>query len=265
VIDVATTRDRPGVTGLAGLAERGDDATAERLLADVYEVFGPDRVALASSFGAEDMVLVDLMSRLTERPRVFTLDTGRLPQETYDLMDATTRRYEIPIEVYFPDPAAVEAMVRAKGLNLFYDSVENRVECCRVRKVEPLLRALETVDAWVTGVRRDQTSSRADTPQFGADARRPGLWKVAPLAGWTEDEVWTYVRQHDVPYNALHDRGYPSVGCAPCTRAVAEGADPRSGRWWWEQGSDRECGLHLDMVPGRSAAAPTATLSGGGT
>jgi phosphoadenosine phosphosulfate reductase len=261
---MATTSERLTGTRLAERAAmRREDASPEKVLADAFEAFGADRVALASSFGLEDMVLVDLMSRLTNRPRVFTLDTGRLPQETYDLMDVTSKRYGIPIEVYVPNAADVEAMVRAKGLNLFYDSVENRVECCRVRKVEPLMRALETVDAWVTGVRRDQTSSRADTPQFGIDARRDGLWKVAPIAGWTEAEVWSYVRKHDVPYNALHDRGYPSVGCAPCTRAVRAGADPRSGRWWWEQGSERECGLHLDIVPGR-AAAPAARSGGDG-
>jgi phosphoadenosine phosphosulfate reductase len=241
---------------LSSLALRAEASTAEEMLSEVLSGLGPDRVALASSFGAEDMVLIDMMSRLTPHPRVFTLDTGRLPQETYDLMDAARRRYGLAIEVYFPDAAVVEAMVNEKGLNLFYDSVENRVECCRVRKVEPLLRALVTVDAWVTGVRREQTASRAETPKISPDSRRAGLWKVAPLASWNDEAVWAYVRERDVPYNALHDRGYPSIGCAPCTRAVAPGDDPRSGRWWWEGDADRECGLHLDMVPGR-AAAPT--------
>jgi phosphoadenosine phosphosulfate reductase len=238
---------------LADLHDGAEGATADELLSGVLSAFGPDRVALASSFGAEDMVLVDILARLTPAPRVLTLDTGRLPQETYDLMDETTRRYGIEIEVYFPKAAAVEAMVRSKGLNLFYDSVENRVECCRVRKVEPLLRALDTVDAWITGVRRDQTASRVDTPKVGPDTRRPGLWKVVPLADWNDDRVWAYLDDNQVPRNALHERGYPSIGCAPCTRAVVAGEDPRSGRWWWERGTDRECGIHSDMVPGRAA------------
>jgi phosphoadenosine phosphosulfate reductase len=248
---------------MADLQDGAEEATADELLSGVLGAFGPDRVALASSFGAEDMVLVDHLARLTPAPRVLTLDTGRLPQETYDLMDETSRRYGIEIEVYFPEAAAVEAMVRSKGLNLFYDSVENRVECCRVRKVEPLLRALDTVDAWITGVRRDQTASRADMPKVSPDARRPGLWKVAPLADWSDAQVWAYLDRREVPRNALHERGYPSIGCEPCTRAVAPGDDPRSGRWWWEGGSDRECGLHLDMVPGRTAALDPAGSHGG--
>lgn len=245
------------------LMNGAEGATPEELLVRVLRAFGPDRVALASSFGAEDMVLVDLLSRLTPRPRVFTLDTGRLPQETYDLMDETAQRYGIEVEVYFPNAAQVETMVTSKGLNLFYESVENRVECCRIRKVEPLLRALDTVDAWITGVRREQTASRVDTPKVGPDARRSGLWKVAPLADWSNAQVWAYLDEREVPRNALHDRGYPSIGCAPCTRAVGPGDDPRSGRWWWEEASDRECGLHLDMVPGRSAGQTSVGSPGG--
>ncbi len=212
---------------------------------------GPDRLALASSFGAEDMVILDLLAGLTARPRVFTLDTGRLPQETYDLMDAARRRYGIEIEVVFPDRSAVEAMVRQRGLNLFYDSLEARRMCCAVRKVEPLGRALEGLGGWITGLRRDQLVTRSATPKIAADGGRPGVWKVAPLADWSEDRVWTYIRANDIPYNALHDQGYRSIGCAPCTRAVAEGDDPRSGRWWWERPDERECGIHFDPVSGR--------------
>jgi phosphoadenosine phosphosulfate reductase len=240
-----------------------ESATAEQLLRTVLDRFGPARVALASSFGAEDMVLIDMLARLIPNPRILTLDTGRLPQETYDLMDETRRRYGIALEVYFPDAVSVEAMVTAKGLNLFYDSVENRVECCRIRKVEPLLRALETVDAWITGVRRDQTASRAATAKLSPDARRAGLWKVAPLADWRDASVWSYLDERDVPRNALHERGYPSIGCEPCTRAVGPGDDPRSGRWWWERDTDRECGLHQDLVPGPAGAAAHLRTGGG--
>jgi len=224
---------------------------AEAILRLALEQLGSQRVALASSFGAEDMVILDLLARLTERPRVFTLDTGRLPQETYDLMDAARRRYGVEIEVYFPQPEAVETMVRAKGLNLFYESVENRRECCGVRKVEPLRRALATVDGWITGLRREQILTRAETPKIGPDEMHGGIWKIAPLADWSDDGVWAYIRANEVPYNALHDRGYPSIGCAPCTRAVGPGEHPRAGRWWWEEPEQRECGLHFDPLSGR--------------
>ena len=235
---------------------------ARELLAAALGTIGRDRLALASSFGPEDAVLVDLLASLEPRPRVFTLDTGRLPQETYDLMDQVRRRYGIEIEVYFPDAIRVESMVLAKGLNLFYDSVENRRECCHVRKVEPLGRALATLDGWVTGLRRDQSATRAEVRKAEPDPSREGVWKIAPLADWTSDEVWAYIRAHDLPYNALHDRGYPSIGCAPCTRAIEPGEDERAGRWWWEQESSRECGIHFDprsgkMVRSRIPAAVT--------
>jgi phosphoadenosine phosphosulfate reductase len=229
---------------------------------------GSERVSLASSFGAEDMVILDLLAGLTARPRVFTLDTGRLPQETYDLMDAARRRYRIEIEVVFPDRSAVEAMVRERGLNLFYDSLEARRACCGVRKVEPLGRALDGLAGWITGLRRDQLSTRSETPKIAYDPGRPGLWKVAPLADWSEDQVWAYVRANDVPYNALHDQGYRSIGCAPCTRAVGPGEDPRAGRWWWERPDERECGIHFDPVTGRmtrdrAVEAADAVAAGG--
>ena len=213
------------------------DATA--VLRVALEALGRDRLALASSFGAEDVVLIDLLAGLEPRPRVFTLDTGRLPQETYDLMDQVRRRYDIEIEVFLPDAERAETMVRAKGVNLFYDSIDNRRECCAVRKVEPLGRALETLDGWVTGVRRDQIVSRVETPKLGLDPQHPELWKVAPLADWSSDQVWSYIREHELPYNALHDHGYPSIGCVPCTRAVEPGEDERAGRWWWEQPDQR--------------------------
>lgn len=220
---------------------------------------GRERLAIASSFGAEDVVLIDLLAGLEPRPRVFTLDTGRLPQETYDLIDQVRRRYGIEVEVFLPKAEHVEALVRGKGVNLFYDSIDNRRECCRIRKIEPLGRAVTTLDGWVTAVRRDQIATRAETPKVGPDPQHPGIWKVAPLADWTSEQVWHYIRERELPYNALHDRGYRSIGCAPCTRAVEPGEDERAGRWWWEQADQRECGIHFDpksgrMVPSRQPA-----------
>jgi phosphoadenosine phosphosulfate reductase len=250
---------------------------ARDVLAHALDAVGRDRLAIASSFGAEDVVLIDLLASLEPEPRVFTLDTGRLPQETYDLMDQVRRRYGIEIEVFFPRPESVEAMVRAKGLNLFYESTENRIACCHVRKVEPLERALATVDGWVTGLRRDQIVTRGETAKIATDPGHPGIWKVAPLADWTSDEVWAYIRERELPYNALHDQGYPSIGCAPCTRAIQPGEDERAGRWWWERPEERECGIHFDPRTGRMVrneqppvvagpfdTAPTAAPLGGG-
>jgi phosphoadenosine phosphosulfate reductase len=234
------------------------DATG--VLRVALDALGRDRLALAASFGPEDIVILDLLVGLVPRPRVFTLDTGRLPQETYDLVDQVRRRYAIEIEVYVPRAERVETMVRAKGVNLFYDSLDHRLECCHVRKVEPLGRALATVDGWVTGLRRDQIATRAETPKIGLDPQHAGIWKVAPLADWSAEQVWAHIRAHDLPYNALHDRGYPSIGCVPCTRAIEPGEDERAGRWWWERPGQRECGIHFDprsgrMVRTRGAAA----------
>jgi phosphoadenosine phosphosulfate reductase len=224
---------------------------AQEVLALALRTLGRDRLAIASSFGAEDVVLIDMLASLEARPRIFTLDTGRLPQETYDLMDQVRRRYAIEIEVYFPDTERVEAMVRTGGLNLFYESIEGRTTCCHVRKVEPLGRALTTLDGWVTGLRRDQIATRVETAKVAPDPGHPGIWKIAPLADWDSERVWAYIREHDLPYNALHDRGYPSIGCAPCTRAIEPGEDERAGRWWWERPEERECGIHFDPRSGR--------------
>jgi phosphoadenosine phosphosulfate reductase len=236
---------------------------ARDVLALALRELGRDRLAIASSFGAEDVVLIDLLVSLEPMPRVFTLDTGRLPQETYDLIDQVRRRYGIEVEVMFPQPERVEEMVRIKGVNLFYESLENRIECCHVRKVEPLGRALATLDGWVTGLRRDQIATRAETPKIGPDPQHAGIWKVAPLADWSSDQVWAYIREHDQPYNALHDRGYPSIGCAPCTRATEPGEDERAGRWWWERPEERECGIHFDPRSGRMVRnVPVAGIPG---
>lgn len=204
--------------------------------------FGP-RVALATSFGAEDQVLTDLWAGLGKPARLFTLDTGRLFQETYDVMHAVTKRYGLQCEVYAPDAGELAQLIEAEGPNLFFESVEKRKACCAVRKTKPLARALANLDAWITGLRRDQSVTRTEIESIEWDDAH-GLYKISPLYDWSEDQVWAYIREYSVPYNALHDRGFRSIGCAPCTRAVAPGEDVRGGRWWWEQPEHRECGLH---------------------
>ena len=200
--------------------------------------------AFACSFGAEDMVLLDAIARYGPKIEVFTLDTGRLPEETHALLDAVRERYSVRIRIYFPESAAVESWVAQNGPNAFYRSVAQRLQCCHIRKVEPLQRALAGKKSWITGLRREQSASRQGLEiETWDDAN--GLIKVNPLLDWSTEDVWSYIKTNDVPYNALHDRGYPSIGCAPCTRAVAPGEDLRSGRWWWEQASQKECGLHL--------------------
>jgi phosphoadenosine phosphosulfate reductase len=200
-------------------------------------------VVFANSLGAEDMVLTDLIAKLQPDIRMFSLDTGRLPKETYDLIQEVGQRYTLPLHVYFPDSKLVEEYVAQHGINGFYDSVDNRKGCCFVRKVEPLRRALKAADAWITGMRRDQAVTRGllEVSSFDSDN---GLQKFNPLLEWTNAEVWEYIRANDVPYNALHDQFYPSLGCAPCTRAISPGEDIRAGRWWWEDPANKECGLH---------------------
>ena len=227
-------------------------AAARALLHRIAEEHRP--AALASSFGAEDMVLVDLIARDRLDIGIFTLDTGRLPEETQALIDRVRDRYKIDVVVHFPEASAVESLVARHGVNGFRRSADVRRACCAVRKVEPLARALAGKRAWLTGLRREQSADRADVvPEATDDVH--GLAKFAPLAWWTHDDVWRYLRQNDVPYNALHDHGYPSIGCAPCTRAVAPGEDPRSGRWWWEQAEHKECGLHPPITVARVAMA----------
>jgi phosphoadenosine phosphosulfate reductase len=217
----------------------------QELLRWGFDRFTP-RIALSASFGSPDgLVLLDMMHQLDPaRTRVFTIDTGRLPQETYNLIDRVRERYELEVEVYFPDPERVQKMVRSHGVNLFYDSVELRKMCCGIRKVEPLERALADLDAWISGLRPEQSVTRADVAPVEIDEVHEGRIKLNPLASWTKDDVWSYVRKHAVPVNALHAKGYPSVGCAPCSRAIREGEDERAGRWWWEQPENRECGIH---------------------
>lgn len=239
----------PALPAIPADVETLDAAGALRLALDAL---GPKRVALSASFGPEDIVILDLLTGIVPSPRVFTLDTGRLPEETYALMERVRERFGVEVEVFAPETVEVEAMVAEHGPNLFYRSADDRLGCCDVRKVRPLRRALATADGWITGLRRNQTRTRARTPKIGLDLEHGLIWKVAPLADWTEAQVWAHIRERDLPYNALHDRGYPSIGCAPCTRAVEPGEDARAGRWWWESDGNRECGLH---VPSGAAAA----------
>ncbi len=201
-------------------------------------------VAFANSLGAEDMVLTDLIALHQPDIGMFSLDTGRLPQETYELMHKLRARYTLPLHVYFPANELVEDMVSKQGVNGFYESVENRKGCCYVRKVEPLRRALRGKKAWITGMRREQAVTRGGLEMSSYDADN-GMFKFNPLLDWTNADVWEYIKTNEVPFNALHDQFYPSIGCAPCTRAITAGEDIRAGRWWWEDPQHKECGLHV--------------------
>ena len=216
----------------------------EEALRWASDTFG-DRVALASSFGAEDVVLVDMLARVSPRPRVFAIDTGRLHEATYEVMERVRERYGLSIEVYYPQREAVERLEREAGFYSFRNTLEARHACCEIRKVEPLRRALGGLDAWITGLRREQSVTRTETAVVERDDAHGGIIKLNPLDEWSNDEVWDYIRRHEVPYNRLHDEGFPSIGCEPCTRAVAPGEHPRAGRWWWERAEDKECGLHV--------------------
>jgi len=215
---------------------------AQALLGDIAGNWSP--VTFANSLGAEDMVLTDLIVKSGLPIEIFSLDTGRLPLETYDLMAAVDRHYGLKLKIYFPQSEAVEHYVRANGINAFYESIELRKGCCYMRKVEPLQRALAGKKAWITGLRAQQATTRSGLPTREYDEGNK-LEKFNPLADWSEKEVWTYIKQNAVPYNALHDKFYPSIGCAPCTRAISMGEDVRSGRWWWESPELKECGLHV--------------------
>lgn len=214
----------------------------QELLQYCMEQFG-DRIALSSSLSIEDQTLTDMMLAINPKARIFTLDTGRLFPETYALIDKTNLHYGIKMEVFCPQTEALQEMVGKEGINLFYESLEKRHLCCQVRKLEPLSRAFKTLDAWVCGLRRSQSVTRGDMQLVEWDERH-NLLKINPLIEWSEEHVWAYIREHRVPYNKLHDQGFPSIGCQPCTRAVKPGEDIRSGRWWWESPEHRECGLH---------------------
>ena len=203
-----------------------------------------DKAALSSSFGLEDQILTHMMLSLDKKARIFTLDTGRLHPQTYDVMDATNLKYEINVDVYFPNNTKIEELYKKQGVNGFYESIQNRKTCCFVRKIEPLKRALNELDVWITGLRISQSVTRENLNIVEYDEVNKVI-KVNPLLNWSEEEVWEFVKKNKIPYNSLHDEGYPSIGCAPCTRAIEIGAGVRSGRWWWENPEHKECGLHL--------------------
>ncbi len=224
------------------LQEEFTNRSSEELLRSFLERFG-NRIALASSLGAEDQVLTDIILKMAPQARIFILDTGRLPQETYAVITENMKHYQRCFEIYLPDTAALESLISQKGPDLFYESVANRKQCCKVRKIEPLQRVLKTVDVWITGLRREQAVTRTGIQPIEWDESN-NLLKLNPLADWSVAEVWRYIRANQVPYNRLHDQNYPSIGCAPCTREVAPGEDLRAGRWWWEAPEHKECGLH---------------------
>ena len=202
-----------------------------------------EKVALSSSLAAEDQVLTDLMLKENKNATIFTLDTGRLHPETYDVMDATNLKYGVKIDVFFPLNEKVQELYQTQGINGHYESIENRKNCCNIRKIEPLKRALRGLDVWITGLRAAQSVTRVDMPLVEWDENFKVI-KVNPLINWQEKDVWDYIKENRVPYNKLHDKGFPSIGCAPCTRAIKDGEDIRAGRWWWENPEHKECGLH---------------------
>ncbi len=225
------------------LNARFEPQDSSALLTWAAETFGPELV-VASSFGAEDIVLIDLAVQVDPNTRAFTLDTGRLHQETYDTIAAVRARFGIEIEVMTPDPADLEPLLKRDGPNGFYDSVERRRACCDVRKVKPLKRALSTARAWATGMRRSQNVTRPDIAKIELDFMNGQILKLNPLATWSSDQIWDHIKPRELPYNPLHDQKFLSIGCAPCTRAVGPGEDERAARWWWEQPHSKECGLH---------------------
>ena len=220
----------------------GKIEVVKQVLADIVRDY--DSATLASSYGAEDMVLMDLICKYAPEIEIFSLDTGRLPKETYTVMQEAKVHYGKEVKVYFPDASDVETFITEQGPNAFYDSVELRKQCCAIRKVKPLNRALEGKKAWLTGMRRSQAVTRSELPVSEWDEDH-GLQKFSPLTDWSNGEIWKYIRAFDVPYNKLHDEGFASIGCAPCTRAITMGEDIRAGRWWWENPETKECGLHV--------------------
>lgn len=224
------------------LGEKFNKSTAEEILT-YFLTHYKGRIVQGSGMGAEDQVITRMICAIDKTTRIITLDTGRLFQETYDLIQKTNEHFGIKIEIYFPDYEKVERMVKEKGINLFYENLENRQLCCHIRKNEPLKRALKGMEAWICGLRKDQTLTRFDNKAVEWD-KQHSLIRVNPLINWTEKQVWDYIREHQIPYNILHDKGYPSIGCLPCTRAIKPGEDPRAGRWWWENKGPKECGLH---------------------
>jgi thioredoxin-dependent adenylylsulfate APS reductase len=233
-------------TQIHDAAERFEHADATELLTWAIESFHP-RLAISAAGGVDGMALIDMAWRIDPSIRVFTLDTGRLPAETYALFEEVRERYGIDVEFEHPDGQAVAELMTTHGPNLMYKGVDLRIACCEIRKVEPLKRKLATLDAWIAGLRREQWKTRKNIAKVELDRDHGGIVKLNPLADWTLDQVWTYVREHEVPYHELFDHGYTSIGCAPCTRAVMPGEPERAGRWWWEDQTDKECGIHCSV------------------
>lgn len=232
---------------LAELNQSYGSLTAREILELARRSFPGGELSFANSFGLEDLVIQHMLLQMEEPPESFVLDTGRLPEETYELIERWRLRFDLRVRHYSPDAAALEGFLTGHGPNAFYQSLALRKSCCAIRKVEPLGRALAGKKAWISGLRREQSETRAELEVFSHDAA--GRLKISPLAHWSLAQVRAYIEQHDLPYNRLHDRGYPSLGCAPCTRAVAPGEDIRAGRWWWENALERECGLHSPQRP----------------
>ncbi len=226
-----------------------DHTNARDILAAALDHYG-ERIAIAMSFQIGGCVLLDMIHRMNRRVEIISIDTGRLPEETYECASRITDRYDFPIRWVFPKHEAVETMIREKGVYSFRDSIENRKSCCGIRKVEPLTRALEPFDAWITGRRVEQSEQRSELATAEPDAGHPGMIKVNPLAHWKVSDIWHYIRKHNVPYSRLYDEGYLSIGCECCTRSCKGGDDERAGRWWWESPEHKECGIHLVLKDG---------------
>ncbi len=236
--------DRP--SKIAELAMEYENRTAEETIEWVLNIYG-SKAALVSSFQAEGTVLIDMAHRIDPSVRVVTIDTGRLPKETHTLMDRVGQLYGIDVEVVRPDPQHVQQLTEQHGVNPFYRSAALRLLCCNMRKVKPMEQALSGLEAWVSGLRRAQSDSRTGIGMIEIDAAHGGRIKVNPLAHWTDEQVWRYIRSRSLPYNELYDKGYTSIGCAPCTRPTAPGEYYRAGRWWWEKDVPKECGIHVSM------------------
>lgn len=219
----------------------------EEVIKFIIERIGEDHLALASSLSIEDQVLTDMIQKINPQVKIFFIDTGRHFQKTYELMAETMRRYRLHYEVYAPNHSELETFVSAYGPNGFYDRVELRKKCCKIRKVNPLQRALGHLEGWICGLRRGQGVTRQEAEIFEWDESH-SLYKINPLVSWSEENVWEYIKEHHVPYNGLYEQGFRSIGCEPCTRAVVSGEDIRSGRWWWEEPEKKECGLHNRVV-----------------
>jgi phosphoadenosine phosphosulfate reductase len=227
-----------------------EGAEPQELVAWALDRFSP-RIGLSTAFQIDGVALIDMAYEIDPEIKVFSVDTGRLPQETFELIEQLRDRYPgLELELLSPNADHIQRMVNRLGPNLFYRSVENRLLCCNVRKVQPLTRHLAGLDAWITGLRRDQWASRTDIRKVEIDHDHGAIVKLNPLAEWTEDEVWDYVREREVPYHSLYDRGYTSIGCAPCTRPIQQGEAARAGRWWWETNAPKECGIHCAIETG---------------